>query len=69
MFNYGQQKILEVFNILPSWSYWVLFPTDNFHIAVDTAKRILTTVKLDRQLAGQGSGATLFYSLKRSKRT
>ena len=54
--GYGEPQILEVFkNTLPTKLYWVLFPIVNFRQAVETAKRILTKEKLDRQLAGQTS--------------
>ena len=35
--------------------YWVLFPVEDLRQAVETAKRILTKEKLDRQLTGQTS--------------
>ena len=48
--------ILELFkNTLPSKLYWVLFPIEDLRIAVDTAKRMLTKEKIDKQLAGQSS--------------
>ena len=47
----GEPQILEVFkNTLPTKLYWVLFPIENLRQAVDTAKRILTKEKLDKQL-------------------
>ena len=46
--------ILEVFKkMLPMKLYWVLFPKMDLRQAVETAKRILTKEKIDRQLAGQ----------------
>ena len=35
--------------------YWVLFPIGDSRLALETAKRILTKEKIDRQLAGQSS--------------
>ena len=56
LLGYGEPQILEVFkNTLPTKLYWVLFPIDDLGQAVDTAKRILTKEKLDRQLTGQTS--------------
>ena len=37
--------------------YWVLFPIADLRLAVETAKRILTKEKIDKQLAGQTSSA------------
>ena len=56
LLGYGEPQILEVFkNTLPTKLYWVLFSIENLRQAVDTAKRILTKEKLDRQLTGQTS--------------
>ena len=56
LLGYGEQQILEVFkNTLPTELYWVLFPIEDLRQAVETAKRILTKEKLDRQLTGQTS--------------
>ena len=64
LLGYGEPQILEVFkNTVPTKLYWVLFPTENFRQAVETAKRILTKEKIDRQLAGQSS-STSFMSVK-----
>ena len=63
MVNY---KLLEVFtNTLPTKLYWVLFPIDDLMQVVETAKRILTKEKIDKQLAGQSS-STPFMSIKDS---
>ena len=60
----GSHKILEVFkNTLPTKLYWVLFPIDDFRQVVETAKRILTKGKIDRQLARQSSSSS-FMSIK-----
>ena len=54
--GYGEPQILEVFkNTLPTKLYWILFPTEDLSQAVETAKRILTKEKLDKQLTGQTS--------------
>ena len=61
---YGIPQVLEVFkNTLPKQLYWVLFPVEDLRQAVETAKRILTKEKIDRQLAGQ-SFSTLFMNIK-----
>ena len=59
--------MLEVFkNTLPSKLYWVLFPIEDLRVAVDTAKRMLTKEKVDKQLAGQMS-LTPFMSMRDSQ--
>ena len=35
--------------------YWILFPIEDLRQTVETAKRILTKEKLDKQLTGQSS--------------
>ena len=56
LLGYRELQILEVFkNTLPTKLYWILFPIEDLRQAVDTAKRILTKGKLDRQLTGQTS--------------
>ena len=48
--------MLEVFkNTPPTKLYWILFPIEDLRQAVEIAKRILTKVKLDKQLTGQNS--------------
>ena len=42
-------------NTLLTKLYWILFPIDDLRQAVDTAKRILTKEKLDKQLTGKTS--------------
>ena len=64
LLGYGEPQILEVFqNTLPTKLYWILFPIEDLRQAVDTAKRILTKEKLDKQLTGQTS-TSLFMSIK-----
>ena len=53
----------EFKNTLPTKLYWVLFPIADLRLAVETAKRILTKEKIDKQLAGQTS-STPFMSVK-----
>ena len=51
MLNYGEMQILENFkNTLPYWLYLTLINVHILRDAIDLAKRILTTEKLDRQL-------------------
>ena len=64
--GYGETQILEVLkNTLPTKLYWVLFPLDDLRQVVETAKRMLTKEKIDRQLARQSS-STPFMSIKDS---
>ena len=54
--EYQELQILEVFKkTLPTRLYWLLFPIFDLGQAVETAKRILTKEKIDRQLVGQSS--------------
>ena len=56
MLGYEEPQILEVFKItIPNRLYWILNPIDNFRVAVETAKRVLTKEKIDRQMSGQSS--------------
>ena len=56
LLGYGDPQVLEVFkNTLPTKLYWILFPIEDLRQAVETAKRILTKEKLDKQLTGQMS--------------
>ena len=57
--GYGEPQILEVFkNTIPNRLYWILFPIDNLRVAVETAKRVLTKEKIDRQMSGQSSATS-----------
>ena len=50
---YGDPQDLEVFkNTLPSRIYWVLFLIDDLRKVEDSAKKIPTKDKIERQLAG-----------------
>ena len=54
LLGYGEPQVLKGFkNTLPMRLYWVSFPIDDLRVGVETAKRILTKEKIDRQLAGQ----------------
>ena len=54
LLGYGEPQILEIFkNTLPIKLYWILFPIEDIRQAVETAKRLLTKEKLDKQLTGQ----------------
>ena len=56
LLGYGEPQVLEVFkNTLPTKLYWILFPIEDLRQVVETAKRILTKEKLDKQLTGQTS--------------
>ena len=51
LLGYGEPQVQEVFkNTLPTKLYWILFPIEDLRQAVETAKRILTKEKLDKQL-------------------
>ena len=56
LLGYEDPQVLEVFkNTVPNRLYWVLFPIDNLHEAVETAKQFLTKEKIDRQMTGQST--------------
>ena len=64
LLGYGELQILEVFkNTLPTKLYQILLPTEDLRQAAETAKRILTKDKLDRQLTKQSS-STPFMSIR-----
>ena len=64
LLGYGEPDILEVFkNTLPTKLYWILFPIEDLRQVVETAKRILTKEKLNRQLTEQSS-STPFMSIR-----
>ena len=67
LLGYQELQVLEVFkNTLPTKLYWVLFPIDGLRLAVETAKRMLTKEKIDKQLVGQTS-STPFRSVRDSQ--
>ena len=56
LLGYREPQILKVFkNTLPTKLCWILLPIEDLRQAVDTAKRILTKEKLEKQLTGQTS--------------
>ena len=58
LLGYGESQVLEVFkNTLPTKLYWILFPIEDLRHAAETAKRILTKEKLEKQLTGQNSAS------------
>ena len=60
----SEPQVLDIFkNTLPTTLYWILFPIEDLGLVVETAKRILTKEKIDRQLAGYSS-LTLFMNIK-----
>ena len=64
LLGYGEPQVLEVLrNTLPARLYWVLFPIEDLRLVVETAKRILTKEKIDRQLAGESS-STPFMNIR-----
>ena len=64
LLGYGEPQVLEVFkNTLPTKLYWILFLIKDLRQAVETAKRILTKEKLDKQLTGQTS-TSLFMNVR-----
>ena len=64
MLDYGEPQILEVFkNTSPSHLNWVFLPIKYWRQAVETAERILTKEKSDRQLAGQNTEAAPFLTV------
>ena len=54
MLNYGEPQILELFKTtLPSRLYYMLYQIDDLTVAVEIAKRLLTTEQIDKQKTGQ----------------
>ena len=60
LLGYEEPQIMEVFkNTLPTKLYSILFPIEDLRQAVETAERILTKERLDKQLTGQTSASPL----------
>ena len=58
LLGYVEPQILEVFkNMLPTKLYWISFPIEDLRQVVETAKRILTKERVDKQLTGQTSAS------------
>ena len=69
LLGWGKPHVLEVFkNTLPTKLYWILFPIEDLRQAVDTAKRILTKEKLNKQLTGQTSTSPFMSVRDRTER-
>ena len=67
LLSYQELQVLEEFkNTLLTKLYWVLFPIDDLRLVVETAKRMLTKEKIDKQLGGQTS-STPFMSVRDSQ--
>ena len=70
MLGYGEPQILEVFkNTVPSKLYWILYPMNDLRVAVETAKRVLTKEKIDKQRTGQSSTSPFMKVSQESKRS
>ena len=69
LLNYGEPQILELFkNTLPSWLYYMLYQINDLRTTVETAKRVLTKEKLDKQKMGQISASPFMKATKESKK-
>ena len=67
MLDYGEPQIFELFkNTLPSRLYYLLYEIDNLNAMIETANRILTKEKIDKQKTGQSS-ATPFMKASQDK--
>ena len=71
LLDYGEPQILELFkNTLPNRLYCLLYQIDNLNVMIETAKRILTKEKLDRQKTGQSPAMSFMKaSQEKSKRS
>ena len=68
LLGYEDPQVLEVFkNTVPNRLYWVLFPIDNLHEAVETTKQFLTKEKIDRQMTGQSTTPFMKLTDKKKK--
>ena len=68
LLGYEEPQILEVFkNTLPTKLWWILFPIKDLRKAIETAKRLLTKEKQDKQLTGQISTSP-FMSIRDTER-
>ena len=70
LLGYGEPQILEVIkNTVPSRLYWILYPINEFRVAVETAKRVLTKEKINKQRTGQSSTSPFIKASQESKST
>ena len=68
LLGYEDLQVLEVFkNTVPNRLYWVQFPIDNLHEAVETAKRFLTKERIGRQMTGQSTTRLMKLTEKKRK--
>ena len=68
LLGYGELHILEVFkNTVPCRLYWILYPINELRVAVETAKRVLTKEKIDKQRTGQSSTSPFMKASQESK--
>ena len=69
LLGYGEPQILQIFkNTVPNKLYWILYPINNLRVAVETAKRVLTKEKIDRQRMDQSSTSPFMKASQESKR-
>ena len=58
LLNNGEPQILDLFkNTLQSRLYYILYETNDLRAALETAKRVLTKEKIDKQRTGQSSAS------------
>ena len=70
MLDYKEPQILEVFkHTVPSKLYWILYPINDLRVAVETAKRVLSKEKIDKQRMGQSSTKPFMKASQESKRS
>ena len=70
MLGYGEPQTLEVCkNTVPSKFYCILYPINNLRVAVETAKRVLTKEKIDKQRTGESSTSPFMKASQESKRS
>ena len=65
LLNYREPQILELFKIpYPGRLYCMLYQINDLRTTVETAKRVLTKEKLDKQKAGQSSVSPFMKAIK-----
>ena len=65
LLSYGEPQILELFkNTLPSRLYYMLYQINDLRNTVETAKRVLTKEKLNKQKTGQTSASPFMKASK-----
>ena len=69
LLGYSEPQILGDFkNTVPSRLYWILYPINVLSVAVETAKRVLTKEKIDKQRTGQSSTSPFMKASQESKK-